>query len=195
MMPPVARQLILESLVLPRNAARRILSLAPPPAASLYTGLLAIILSTLFGTALSLLLPAGGNPFAESLLDAPLMMVAIQSAMFLTMVTMATVFGRLAGGHGDWAGALALFAWIQVMLVLLQVGQVAALMVLPALGNIVAIAVIFWFFHALSVFVAELHGFRNVLKVLGGIFISSFAVLLVLAFIVTLAGVPLPEMR
>ncbi|MBD3625258.1 MAG: hypothetical protein HUJ24_07740, partial [Rhodobacteraceae bacterium] len=82
MLPPVARQLILESLVLPRNAARRILYLAPPPAASLYTGLLAIILSTLFGTVLSLLLPAGGSAFAESLRDAPLRMVAIQSVLF-----------------------------------------------------------------------------------------------------------------
>lgn len=195
MVPPVARQLILESLVLPRNAARRIMFLAPPPAASLYTGLLAIILSTLFATLVSQLLPANGNPLAERLLNAPMVMVALQCVMFLTMAAMATGIGRLMGGHGVWADALAMMAWLQVMLTILQVGQVAALLALPALGNIAAIAVIFWFFHALSVFVAELHGFGNVLKVLGGVFISGLAVLLVLAFLVTLAGVPLPEMR
>ncbi|MSU89957.1 hypothetical protein GE300_10085 [Rhodobacteraceae bacterium 2CG4] len=195
MMPPLLRQLFRESLVLPRSAARRILNLAPPPRAALSVALLAIIVSTLFGAAARLVLPPATNPLAEALLDAPLLATALQFGIYLVMAALVAGLGRLAGGRGDLPGALALMAWIQAMLTVLQVGQTAALLLLPALGNVAGVAVMLWFFYALSAFVAELHGFGNVLKVLGGVFISFIAVLLVLAFLVTLMGVPLPEMR
>lgn len=191
-MVPLARQLILESLVHPRTAAGRILRLDTPPSVSVCIGLLAIIAATLLGVASQLLLPMPDNDLTRALLGSPALTAAIQALVFLLMSVLVLGIGRLFGGNGTWPGALALMAWLQAMLAILQVAQLVSVMALLALGTIVSLASIIWFFWALAAFTATLHGFRNMLNVLGGVFISFLAVLIMSALVVALLRIPLP---
>ncbi|MHA3978657.1 Yip1 family protein [Halovulum sp. GXIMD14794] len=191
-MVPLARQLILESLVHPRTAAGRILRLGAPPPVSVCIGFLAIILATLLGVASQFVLPIPQEALVRSLMAAPMLTAGLQALVFLAMSMLVLWIGRAFGGNGTWPGALALMAWVQAMLLVLQLAQLVTYLALPALGTIVSLGSVVWFFWATAAFTATLHGFRDVLKVLGGVFISFLAMLIAAVLLVELLRIPLP---
>jgi hypothetical protein len=97
---------------------------------------------------------------------------------------MIDLIGRRFGGRGTLAGAVALIAWTEFILSLMQVAQLVALLVMPPLAEVIGIMGLVVFLWLLSQFVTELHGFSSVWKVLGVIlatgFLVSFAVAMVL---------------
>ncbi len=195
MSPADWRRLVAQSLTLPRSAARRVLG--APVATGQWVALaaLALILGTLLAGVARALLPVAGNPVAQALASAPLLTTLLQFALYLGISWVIAAIGRAFGGHGDLAGALALMAWLQVMMLLLQMAQLVVLLVLPLLGAMAGAAVAVWFFWALSAFIAELHGFAGLLKVLGGVLICGGTILFAVSALVALTGVPLPEMN
>ncbi len=92
--------------------------------------------------------------------------------------------GRKFGGRGTLAGAVALIAWTEFILSLLQVAQIVALVILPPLAEVIGLLGLLVFLWLLSQFVAELHGFASAWKVLFVILVTgllaSFAVAVVL---------------
>ncbi|WP_112322621.1 YIP1 family protein [Oceanibium sediminis] len=194
MVPPY-RRLVVESLTLPKSAARRILGAPLSSGQALSVGVVAIISSTLAVVFLQLLWPMPGNPLADALLAAPLLAVALQVSVFLVTTALVARVGRAFGGEGDYRGAINLVAWLQVMLTLAQFAQLALLLILPVFAALLNLATVFWYFWALASVTAALHGFGNVLKVLGMIFITMIAVLFLTAILMTMLGVPVPEIQ
>ena len=91
--------------------------------------------------------------------------------------------GQWRGGKGNFADAMVLVAWLQFILVCVEVLQLVAQLVLPFVADILGVLGIMLFFWLLSHFVAELHGFRSTLAVLGGILVVMFGMAFVLAAI------------
>jgi hypothetical protein len=138
-------------------------------------------------------LTGGGlDAMTAAILRAPLMGALLQFAVMATVAIGAARIGRLFGGTGDIAGALALVVWLNVMMLLAQVAQIVALVVLPPLAFFLAIATLLWLIWAFASFVAELHGFTNLAAVLGGVVVSMVIFFLALASLLTALGLAPP---
>lgn len=191
---PNVRQLIRESLLTPKAAARRLLELPISLSESVAAMGLAVVLGTIIAEAMRLTVPSSMNRMSDMLLAQPLVAAALQFVLLLAVAAAIVAIGRFAGGRGTLPQAVLMIGWIQVVMVVIQLGQFALLFLVPPLAALVGLASVLWFFWALSAFVAELHGFDSLLKVLGMIIVSMVTILFALALLLSLLGVPLPQM-
>lgn len=123
----------------------------------------------------------------------PLPAAALQFALAVLLALGIRWIGAAAGGTGSWEGALLAVTWLQLILLLLQVVQLASLLVLPPLAALIGLFGVGLFFWLLTGFIAELHGFTSRLKVffalLACLFIAGmFALPLLSAFGLALPG-------
>ena len=100
--------------------------------------------------------------------------------------------GRMFGGKGSFAHSLALVAWLEVVLILLQLAEMLVLLVLPMLAVPVGLASLFAFFYLLTHFTAALNGFVSMTKTFFGILGTAIAVLL-LSSLVLMFILPVPN--
>lgn len=175
----------------PRAAASRLKALDLGPG----TGWMAIVLvsvaSSILGFIVMQLSAAEVDPAMMVLFGSPLRTALMQLAVLALTGVLAHEVGRRLGGTGTRAQALVLVAWVQVPLFLLQLVQLVAMILVPVLAPIFGIAGFALYAVLLSLFIAELHGFRSGLKVFFGMVATSLAVGLVAAILVaTLIGVP-----
>ena len=179
------------TLTNPRAAARAIMALNLPDAVG-WTALLAVAaVTTVLGFVGQSSAPGEmPEPFA-SLMSSPMRMAGIQLISLLVTVVLAWVVGRRFGGQGSFADTLALVAWVQVPLVLLQLLQLVAMQVLVPLAPLLGLASLALYAVLLSQVLAELHGFRSALLVFGGIIATSLvAAIPVAILILALFGAP-----
>jgi len=111
---------------------------------------------------------------------APMAPIALAFAQLTVMAIMVfTIYyvGRAAGGSGTLDQTLLLVSWMQFILICLQVVQIVATVVFPLLAVLIGIAGLVVLFLLLTVFVAELHGFRS----MTGVFLSVLVVMVVVA--------------
>jgi hypothetical protein len=73
---------------------------------------------------------------------------------------------------------------LQFILLCVQGAQLVALLVVPPLADLLSVAGLVVFLWLLTAFVAELHGFASMGRVLAGIIGSLFAAAFVLAILV-----------
>lgn len=176
------------SLADPQGAARALIALNLPDTAR-WTGFaLVIVLSALMGQLSVLLMGEGGaiGPVTLGLLHAFVLM-SVTVAMYGV--------GRAMGGGGQFADAVLLVAWLQFIMVLLQVVQIIAMVVLPPLFTLVTIAALVVFLWMLTNFIAALHGFESLPKVFGMMIATFFAIAFVLAFLMALLGIQPPGVQ
>lgn len=108
--------------------------------------------------------------------------------MCLTAV-LAYGVGRWRGGRGTLPEAALLVAWLQVIQLVLVVLQLLIAVILPPLSGLLDVLSVVVFLWLLTNFVAELHGFRSVWKVLLGV-VLTFAAAVVLLTLVLLPLMP-----
>lgn len=97
--------------------------------------------------------------------------------------------GRWRGGSGTLPGAVLLVAWLQVIQLGLVFVEILLLGLLPPLAGLVEIASVVIYLWLLTHFVAELHGFRSVGLVLGGV-LATFLVMVVVMALVLWTFIP-----
>jgi len=168
----------------PRAAARRVMALPLPRAARWQALALVIVLSMLFGQ-VAVLLMAGQGPDA-------LMVGMIQGAVLLMLVYGVHMVGRVLGGRGAFEDALILIAWLQGVMVAVQVAQIVALLILPPLTGLLGFLGMALFLWLLTNFVAELHRFTSLGKVFGMILLTLFGVAIVAAILLQMLGIQPP---
>jgi hypothetical protein len=183
------RKLVSDSLVSPREAARAVLALGLSrdlliQAAAAITAL-AVILSYLA----VVVRPGDVDQVSAAILANPLLGAAVQFGIILIVAVVTARVGAMFGGRGDLDGALAIIVWLNAMLVLIQSLQLAALIFLPPLAALIALATVIWLLWALANFVTELHGFQNPLFVLGGVILTIIVLFFGLAMILAILGV------
>jgi len=111
-------------------------------------------------------------------------------ALFLAALLIYSI-GAAAGGKGDLKGAVLLVAWLQSVLIFLQLVQFLAVLVLPPLAGLIGIFALVMLFWLPTNFIAELHGFQSLPAVFASIFFASFVLLLIVSVILTVLGMEL----
>ena len=168
----------IETVRAPRSAARRVMAVEMDRNDRWMVLLLVSVVSA--GLAyLSLMVSAfvSGVDVAEISKATPFLLATSQTAVLFISAFAIDIVGRRAGGTGELNDAILLVAWIQVVLAVLQIAQIALLFVAPSLALVLGFAGMVLLFVLLTVFVSELHGFQSI----GGIFMSVLLVMLVLA--------------
>lgn len=162
----------------PRAAARQVMAYQMDRQSRWLVLLLISIVSAMLAY-VSLLVSAFVNGVEMSALagTSPFMLAVSQTIVLFLSALAIDVVGRRAGGTGSLDDAILLVAWVQVVLAGLQIVQIAALIVMPSLALMLGFAGMVLLFVLLTIFVAELHGFKSV----GAVFISVLIVMLMLA--------------
>lgn len=179
--------LIRETLTRPRAAARRVLDLGLP-AEVLVMALIAVTSAGMVLAYAAARLTGGVDAMTMAVLEAPLMGAALQVLVMGVIVLGTSRIGRIFGGRGEDRDALALVVWLNVMMLIAQLAQIAALVILPPLAFLLAIATMIWLLWAFSSFVAEMHGFASLGAVLGGVVISMLVFFFALASLLASLG-------
>ncbi len=177
-------QLALQSLRDPRAAGLRVMQLNWPVEALLM--LLGIVVATsgLLTALQQILLPQGIDAPLQSLRDNPLIGALVQGGGVLYSAALMTFLGRLFGGKGLFAQALALCVWIEVLLLAVLAAQLILMLAFPIVALLLGLLAYILLFWLVINFTAALHGFQNLflvaLGVIGGLFLSGVLFLLTL---------------
>lgn len=180
-------ELMRETLRDPRGGARIVMRLdLPLEARWLALVLMAVgsALLTHLGMSMMMMPEEMGATLA---LPQPVATALSQLMVLILSAALATWVGRWAGGTGQFADALILIAWLQCVLLVLQVVQMVLMLLVPPLGALLGYAAVALFFWLMTAFVAELHGFRS----LGLTFLGVILTVLAAAFVMALFLFPM----
>ena len=147
---------------------------------------LTAIVSALLAEFLVAQTPEGVDPVLTAMMASPVWFAAIQFFGLAVLTAMVFGIGRQFGGTGGFAGALALIGWLQSILIVLQVAQIAALLVMPPLALIISLVSLVLFLWLLTSFTAELHGFRSLGRTFVGMIGAFLGVTVILSVILVL---------
>ena len=101
-------------------------------------------------------------------------MAVFQTMILLGLVVAVQTIGRRAGGSGTFPDALLLLAWLQFVMIAVQIAQLVVLLVVPPLFGLVTMASLAIFMWLLVNFTMALHGFTSALKVAVGTVFAFF---------------------
>jgi hypothetical protein len=170
----------------PRAGARRVIALnLPMQARWLALGIMAIGSAIITHLSYRLLPPVEADAFSN------LMQSPVETTGFQGLILLATAFGvyrigRMRGGTGSFPDALIVMVWLQFLMICVQVVQLLVMVALPPMVGVVNVAGLALFLWLLTSFVAELHGFRSLGLVFGGIVISMLVLGFALAIVLML---------
>jgi Yip1 domain len=182
-------QLITDSLLRPRTAARQVLAVPMPGATLLQAAVVVACVGMVLGYAAYRLSPDAVDVVSAAVIGNPLVGMLAQLAVMAVIVFLTVRVGRLFGGTGGLAGALALVVWLNAMMVLIQAAQLVALLLLPPVAALLAVVTIFWALWAYANFVAELHGFQNPFMVLGAVVLTAIVLFFGAAMLFAILGI------
>jgi hypothetical protein len=164
----------------PRQGARWVLQMNLPLANAVQALVVVAILNGLMSYFVIQLALAGGEDVGYIALS-PLNMALFQGLGMFVMAAGAHLVGRWFGGTGQLNGAMVLVAWMQFILLLVQIIQLAITSLLPFFAMPITAVVIAASLWLLVNFIAELHGFASLFKVLAGIFATGFTIILLIS--------------
>jgi hypothetical protein len=170
----------------PRAGLRRILTMNPPMPARWMAFLLMAIGSAITTHLSFALVPVEDQDAVIGVMQSPLRTAAMQGVLLLAIVQMVHWLGRMRGGTGSFPDTLLAMVWLQFLMLGLQVIQLVLMVLLPPLAALVNLAGFAIFLWLLTNFIAELHSFRSLLAVFGGIIFGmillgfGFAILLLI---------------
>jgi hypothetical protein len=170
----------------PRGGARRIMAIDLSMQERWLALLLMAVVSTLLTHLSFALAPPAAQDFLSEAMSSPLRTAGFQAIVLFAGTLAVYRFGRARAGTGSLANTISLMAWLQFILLLAQVAQVVAEMLLPPLAQLIGLAAVALFFWLLTNFVAELHGFRS----LGATFLGVLLGMMALAFVLALLLAP-----
>lgn len=178
----------IESVKDPRAGAREVMALALPRTAR-WEALVAVVIVSVLLAHVTAFLSRGGAMMMTPMVQNPLASTTIQLGLMVIMVFAVFLIGRALGGGGSLDDTILLMAWMQLILVGLQVVQTLALLVIPPLGGLIVLAGMALFFWLLTNFVAELHGFRSLGRVFMMILMSMMGMAVLMSMLLSMMGV------
>lgn len=185
--------LILETFREPRETFRRILNLGLSiQEVWLALATVTAVTAFLFHITAMVAVRMDGNLAMGAV--GPLLAGAIEFAGLALIGLLIFWGGRMFGGVGSLTDALLAVVWLQTVLDAIQVVQLVLMLILPVVSGLIGLASVGAMFWLITVFVAELHGFRSRFKTLIGIVLGLLGLGFALVPILALIGFGLPEM-
>lgn len=175
------RDLVRQTLQDPRGAARRLIALDLEPALVWAAFGAVVAVSAVLGWLSIAATPVATGGVVPAAQITPLSIAGVQAGSLLTLAVLATLGGRLFGGQGNFLQALTLAAWLEFLLILLQIVQLVVMVIFPFSSMLIGILGMVAFLWLLTNFVAELHGFASLgktfLGVVAGFFVAGIVAL------------------
>jgi hypothetical protein len=179
-------QLVIQSVLQPTQAARRIFAFQLSRE-TLWTALaLAIVLNTLFLHLSNMMIP--GPSILPGFMTLPMAYLAIVGAGLTASVYVMFYLGRWLGGTGPFEDIMKTVIWLQVLRVTAQAVSMVLVLTIPFLAAIFALAVTIWGLYVTVMFVNEAHRFNAPLRAAGLLLMTAFAIAFTLSFLLTLMG-------
>ncbi|MFM7333753.1 MAG: Yip1 family protein [Tabrizicola sp.] len=167
----------------PKAAIRALLAEGVPLPARTAGLLLVAVVSALLASLQFQLDPQELDPISAMMLASPFRAAVVQWAFLALSVVLIHRVGRAFGGTGSFADALLIVVWLQCLTLVLQMIQVVANVLSPALATIIGLAGFGVFLWLMTSFIAELHGFRSRGLVFAGMLVTAFAAGFVIVFL------------
>lgn len=172
-----------DTLADPAATARQVMALR----LDVGQGLMAVALTAASATLLTAIMQVFLGPVDDTamqqLFNRPFLLATSQFSLMVAGAFLMWRVGKSFGGTGTYAQALSLVAWLEVVLILLQLAEMLVLLILPVLAVPVGLASLFAFFYLLTHFTAALNGFTSLTKTFFGILGTAIAVLLLSSFV------------
>jgi|APEBP8051073178_1049388.scaffolds.fasta_scaffold00020_202 hypothetical protein len=177
----------------PRQGVRRVLALDLPMGARWVALLLVAIASSILLHLAILLFPLPDGDIVGEMAASPFTTTVLQAGVFTLVVAAVYWLGRMRGGRGSFADTLIVMVWLQTIMLAVQLAQLVVQILLPPASGLVSLAGLGVFLWLLTNFVAELHGFRSLPAVFGGIVVGGILLAFLLAvLLLLLVGTPVP---
>ena len=187
-------QLVIDSVLRPRVAARHLLAMPLPGAAIVQAAVLVSCAGTMLVYLGAQAIPALAGSEIASLSNSPLLASLLNVLQIFVMAGVAARVGRLFGGTGTLSGAIALVTWYNLVSMILVAVLLLAFLLSAPLAFVLGIAFCFWLVWAPTVFLSELHGFASALVVFAGLLVTLLALYLALNVVAMLLSGLSPEM-
>ncbi len=162
----------------PRLATRYVMQLELPLKLRWETLILVAVLSAIFAyiSQYASFIAAGDLGPSMNILS-PVSLGFSQLVVMIAMVYSMYFVGKWFGGTGNLADAILLVSWLQFVLICLQIIQILAILVSPAISLVIGMIGLVLVFVLLTLFISEMHGFKSV----AGVFFSVLFVMLIIA--------------
>ncbi len=154
---------------------------------------LVVILSVLLAEGSNLLVGNLDGDDVPAIFASPFLFGGMQLGLLVLMVVLIHAIGRGMGGTGDLNGAILVVAWVQFIMVCLQIVQSVAILALPPLAWIIGLAGIVVFLWLLTALIAALHDFPSKGRVFGMIMFVMLGVALAMSVVLTALGLTVPR--
>lgn len=175
--------LLQQALTEPRAAARKVIALRLPLGTAVLGLLATSVLAALLGVLTYLASGMQDDPAMARVFASPFALALIQIAVQAVAAVLIWAVGRQFGGAGRLADAVALVALMEAVLLVAQALQLLLIGVVPLLAEGLGLMAMGLFLWLLTVFTAELHGFRALGAVFAGIVLTALAVAVLLVII------------
>lgn len=106
----------------------------------------------------------------------PFMLALVFWGSLVFMVFGAHYIGRMFGGQGRFADSLTAIVWLQVVVTILQFGQLVLLFFSPGLASLAGMVLFVYMVFLLVNFISAVHGFESLAMVLVGLIGSIIGV-------------------
>lgn len=179
---------VVETVRMPRDGARWVMATEMPRVARWEALLLSVVISVILAQISVFLMPMQGDMGMATLMINPVMAGIIQMSLLVMMVFAIFWIGRAMGGEGGFGNTILLVAWLQFVMVCLQLIQTLSVVLIPPMAGLIGIVGFILFFWLLTNFVAELHGFQSLGRVFMVIVLAMFGFAFGLSVILTLIG-------
>jgi hypothetical protein len=176
----------------PREGAEEVLALGVPRQALWTLLMLVVVLSIILGQITTLLLTHAAGVVMTGLLSNPLVTGIVQLVLLLATIFAIYFIGRGFGGTGRLDECILLMAWLQFIMVCIQVVQTFFMLFVPPVASLLGIVGLVLFMWLLTNFVAVIHGFRSLAQVFVMILVSMFALAFALSILLAIFGVAAP---
>lgn len=176
----------------PQAAAQVVMRYPAPMQARWLALLLIAVVSALLIHFTFALQPSEAQAVFGPLMASPIRTTVLQWLMLVTATGLMTLIGRWRGGSGAFPEALSLVVWLQMVLMVVQVAQLALFMVFPPLADLLGMASLVLFLWLLTQFTCALHGFRQPWLVFAGIVVTAFGLMMALSVVLALILAPMP---
>ncbi len=187
-MTPNWAELVKESFLRPRAAARGVLALRFGSHELLQLAVVVTCVGILLAYAAMRVSGGVVDGVAMWMLSTPLIGALVEFALLGVIAVLTYRIGALFGGTGTFGGALTLIIWLNAVMLVPQMAQLLMLLALPPLAAPVAFVAVIWGLWAFANFVTELHGFDNPVMVLGGVILTSIVLFIGVAMILAILG-------
>lgn len=180
----------------PRAGARAVLNLGLPVSAAWTALALMAVASSALSAVNFLMSDMGAEPPLDAAMVAlfsnPIQLALIQAVALAFGAWLIHIIGRRFSGKGHFHDALVLVAWLEFILLLVQIVQTVLLLVSPQLAAVLGMFGLVLFLWLLTNFIAELHGYSSILAVffaiVGSVLLISFAAAVLIVFFVLIGG-------